>query len=811
MMTNELSVIDTVKLTSAEKGELNQEIDRIISQHAGNRTEINRLVFESVEAMTEADDAQAKLENKGFLKRLWGGLTGSNQRLQNKINSNRAVAQYAGQQTLQKLAEQNLMTFDLITAVNNKLNASVNAVDEEFRNIYQGLNKFLKHNRNELARLETRLEKVEQNVNLLTWQNSIEYQEFDGKEYMDMDDTSKIVCLARDFYEITKGNWSTSDLLLLKTAMSTVDIQPKSRVNYCAVLTEMNDNKVLKYKLLGGAIIKPMDDPSYLITMGTLEKLDTLNNRDAYIVDTVTDYMTSNGLNADRNDVRNYLTSKYLRDRAGVNLDTEVESYDLILDLLYNLRQADQENLLVMSESRLTAVMCEAEQLYMHCQFEEAAEQFEVLAAEGNARAMYFLGEIYTNYLPSLKKDTVKGNAWRTQGAKLGDVLCRLNTAYNQGVDKAGKVEIIEEVLPELIKLAEGGDVFAADELGGVYSNGEGIEKDINKAKQWILLVANHGHAIAMNNLGNLYFAESEYTKANEWYEKAGEAGYDWGWYNLAGSYCDGNGVEKNMQKAVQLYEKAYEIGGAAAGKSANQIGSIYWNEKKHTEAKEWFEKSSEAGYDWSWYNIAGFYCDGRGIERDTQKAIQLYGKTYEIGGAAAGKSANQIGDIYLNEKKYTEANEWYKKAGEAGCDWGWYNLAESYHNGAGVEKDMQKAVQLHEKAYEIGGAVAGKSANQIGNIYWRNERKYTEANEWYKKAGEAGYDFGWYNLAGCYYDGDGVEKDKQKAVQLYEKAYALQGKMAKKSAEMLMNIYRDELDNRKKAQEWRKKWNDQG
>ena len=234
-MANELTVIETDILNVDEKSELNANIDRIIEAHKNNRQEINRLVFESVAAMTEADQAQEKLSNKGFFRRFIGGITGSNQKLQNKINSNRAVVQYAAQQTLQKLAEQNLMTFDLITAVNNKLNASIYDVNTEFNRIYMGLEKFLKHSRNEIVRLETRLARVEQNVQLLTWQNSIEYLEFDGEEYLDMDDTKKIVCLTRDFFDITKGNWTTSDLLLLKTAMATIGIQPRSKVNYFGV------------------------------------------------------------------------------------------------------------------------------------------------------------------------------------------------------------------------------------------------------------------------------------------------------------------------------------------------------------------------------------------------------------------------------------------------------------------------------------------------------------------------------------------------------------------------------------------------
>ena len=351
-MTAELKVVEAEVLTKEDKTELDQNIERIIAAHKDNRQEINRLVFESVSAMTEADDAQSELSNKGFFKRLWGGVSGSNQRLQNKINSSRAAAQYASQQTLQKLAEQNLMTFDLIAAVNNKMNASLTKVDEEFTRIYDGLGKFFKANRNEMVRLETRLEKVERNVNLLTWQNSIEYQDFNGTDYNDLDDVTKIVCLTRDFFEITHGNWNTSDLLLLKTAMSTVDISPKEKVNYFETIKAIAHDDVLKEKLLGGSIIGEIPDPSYLISMGCLKKFEMLDNEENYVVDTITDYMGQNGIDVKRNKICSDLTSKYLANKASVDVNMDVDSYDLILDLLYNLKQSSEENLLKLSVSQ---------------------------------------------------------------------------------------------------------------------------------------------------------------------------------------------------------------------------------------------------------------------------------------------------------------------------------------------------------------------------------------------------------------------------------------------------------------------------
>lgn len=99
-MSNELQVIETDVLTVEEKATLSTEIDRIIAAHKDNRQDINRLVFESVAAMTTADEAASELSNKGFFRRLIGELSGDNQHLQNKINSNRAAVQYAYQQTL---------------------------------------------------------------------------------------------------------------------------------------------------------------------------------------------------------------------------------------------------------------------------------------------------------------------------------------------------------------------------------------------------------------------------------------------------------------------------------------------------------------------------------------------------------------------------------------------------------------------------------------------------------------------------------------------------------------------------------------
>ena len=119
-MSTELKIIDPAFLNQEDRTELDTNIESMIASFKSNRQEINRLVFESVSALTMGENYEQELAQKKGLRRLLGGITGSNKRLQDKINHNRAIAQYAAQKTIQRLAEQNLMTFDLITAVNNK-------------------------------------------------------------------------------------------------------------------------------------------------------------------------------------------------------------------------------------------------------------------------------------------------------------------------------------------------------------------------------------------------------------------------------------------------------------------------------------------------------------------------------------------------------------------------------------------------------------------------------------------------------------------------------------------------------------------
>lgn len=689
-MTNkkELTLVNAEVLTPEEKTELDTEIDRIIEEHKENRKEINRLVFESVAAMTEADEAGSRLESKGFLRRLIGGITGSNQKLQNKINRSRAAAQYASQQTLQKLAEQNLMSFDLITAVNNKLNASMQSVGEGFQFIFTGLEKFFKHSRNEMVRLEMRMDKVERNVNLLTWQNSIEYLDFNGEEYTEMDDVKKIVCLVRDFYDITKGEYSTADLLLLKAAMSSIGINPKSQVNYGQILESVAEDDALKNKLLGGKRIRPVSDPGYLIAMSGLQKMDALQNEEKYTVDTVAGYVSKYDDTVTAEMISRDLTSNYLKNAAGVDVDTELDSFDMVLDLLYSLKQAEEEHLLVSPKEEPPALPEEdslqekeketmekdpklqsAEELFLDYKLEEAHAVFTELAEAGNGRAMYFLGEYCDHgYVPE-HEDEAKAIDWWEKGAESGDALAAVRYAESLPHSSGKRKQLLNDFADKVLSQAEAGDPIAQNEAAQMYREGCGVEADTAKMKEWLAKSGDAGFWLSQTQLGECFSDEKNYEEAAAWYKQAALSGYAAAQNYLGEYYYYGNGVEEDKEEAVEWFRKAAEQGYAAA---QNSLGKCYYNgegvEQDYKEAVKWYQKAVKQGYAAAQNHLGECYYRGTGVEKDHKEAVKWYRKAAEQGYAEA---QDHLGNCYYHEdgveRNYKEAEKWFRKAAEQG------------------------------------------------------------------------------------------------------------------------------------------------
>ena len=806
--SNQLAIVDGNEVfTIDEQTELEKQIDHVIAAHKNNRREINRLVFECTSALTAADDASHELASKGFFSRFIGAITGSNKRLQDKINRNTRAAQYASQVTMQKLAEQNLMTVDLLTAVNNKLNASIDAVNEKFKEQFVILGKFILKNRGDIISLSLRMDKAEWNVKLLNWQASVEYLKLNGVEYSDLDDTGKIVCLARDFYDLTGGNWTTSDLLLLKAAMGQIGIAPKKEMNIFDTLKTIADTPVLQEKLLNHHGIKPISDPSYLISMGTLEKLNTLADKDRYMVDGVAANYKSHGVAMGADEIRGDLAKGYMRQQANVNLNTNVGAYDFMLDLLYNLSESTAEGLLQCKDDK--GLM----KLFLTDHTEKAYEQIREAADEGNAIALYMMAEYFSQGYGVRPINQQKAIAYFKKSYEAGYAVAGYDVAASLPDGSPEQDEIRKDEKDKILELANEGDVFAqanaawgyregygtaADafeavkwyqkaakqgyawaqyNLGDMYQNGTGVEQSDEKATEWVLKAAEQGYARAQYDLGEMYEygtdVEQSYAKAAEWWQKAAKQGLAEAQCKLGVMYENGMGVEQSDVKAAEWFLKAAEQGNADA---QCNLGVMYANgtgvEQSDVKAAEWFLKAAEQGLARAQFILGIMYRDGTGIERSDEKAAEWYLKAAEQGFAEA---QYDLGYMYSNgrgvEQSDEKAAEWVLKAAEQGFADAQYSLGCMYDKGTGVEQSDVKAAEWYLKAAEQGLA---RAQYNLGFMYANGRgvaQSYEKAREWYLKAAEQGYADAQYNLGFMYEYGDGVEQSDVKAREWWQKA----------------------------------------
>ena len=278
--------------------------------------------------------------------------------------------------------------------------------------------------------------------------------------------------------------------------------------------------------------------------------------------------------------------------------------------------------------------MKKAEQIFLNYKLDVAFELFKKLAENGNGRAMYFLGEFYSQPYGKTKKDNKKAKEWRIKGKEVGDVLAALNVAYYLPKNSDERNRTCFELFEDILKLSEDGDIFAQNELADMYLYGYGIEGDKEEGVKWLKKSAESGYWRSMDELANCYF--------------------------------NGIGVSQDKLKAIDLYKKVYELG---SGRAANGIGRIYENQNNSEEAVKWYRKGFEKGDDWSGYNLAYCYYDGIGVPQDELKALELYKKVYELGGSASGETAYEIGGIYLGQEKLKEAYMWYKSSLEYGVE----------------------------------------------------------------------------------------------------------------------------------------------
>ncbi|MCH8078958.1 MAG: SEL1-like repeat protein [Proteobacteria bacterium] len=301
--------------------------------------------------------------------------------------------------------------------------------------------------------------------------------------------------------------------------------------------------------------------------------------------------------------------------------------------------------------------------------------------------------------------------------------------AFIDSIEVAPDLDDIGSV-SDLQPLAVRGNANAQYQLGALFYQGKGVQRDFVQAFLWYRRAAQQGHADAQYSLGNMYLMgegikQDDY-HARQWYEKASEQGHGSAQHNLeslqriaiAESEPKTDYDQQNNLLLEQDEEGLEEKPEDKKGFFSKLFGKGDDNEEDESiitdEAVEATERSNDQ-----------ISVDNTESTRDSAKSIYEKGLAYEFGEGVA--------------QSYSTAFEYFNKSAEQNHAPAQYKMGLAYAYGQGTEKDPVSAAEWYQKSAIQGYALAQRT---LGTLYMAGdgvEQNKPLALAWYNILADSG------------------------------------------------------------------------
>lgn len=326
---------------------------------------------------------------------------------------------------------------------------------------------------------------------------------------------------------------------------------------------------------------------------------------------------------------------------------------------------------------------------------------------------------------------------------------------------------------------AEAGNVNDQLTLATKYSTGNGVVKDQAAASRWYLIAAQSGNVPAMYEVSMRYRNGYGFTKSDGesdvWRQRAASGGHPEAahamahWYGTVTSKGAFLSEDKNKdttessRQLVAWLTRASELGSLAAkhelalvrlfgiSKGGARTGYLIPLPSVTASAIQLLTDNAEAGYWQSQYALAELYQADyadikpnqhesnkwwQRLDAQTDASVQVaIGRRYFVGDA----NGYRAGDNKWNGKSlsYNETNrvafEWFSRAAAQANKDALWQLAVMEYGGIGTSKNPTRAVQLYQKAAELGQVNAmyylgmayisgnGIQRDNVSALHWLN------------------------------------------------------------------------------------------
>ena len=427
---------------------------------------------------------------------------------------------------------------------------------------------------------------------------------------------------------------------------------------------------------------------------------------------------------------------------------------------------------------------------------ERALELWKPLAEKGDFNAQFYMGQLYREG-KGVPPDPREAARWFQKAADQGQASAQNNLAYfyatGLGVPKSDEI-----AYKWLVLAAAGGhadakrniELFASRltpealaeteaRLGWMYQTGWKVTRqDSKEAAHWYLSAALRGHAVAQNNIADMYArgegVDFNLAEAYRWYAASAMQGHYPAQFNLAMLFFKGHGVAQDFAQAYawlhlviqaaakegettvsantggearkQIYLLEQQMTAADRLRATNGIGVLYHQglgvKQNYAEARSWYQRAADGGYASGFYNLGLLHQDGLGVEKNTATAAEWFRQAAELGHAAAQNNYGVLLQQGISGKQDpTAALEWFRKAANQGYLNAQTNLGAAYYSGNGIERDYTQAMSWFRKAADSGYPRALEMVGRMTFLGQGAKADAKEAYKWFWLAQSLGYE----------------------------------------------------------------------
>lgn len=207
------------------------------------------------------------------------------------------------------------------------------------------------------------------------------------------------------------------------------------------------------------------------------------------------------------------------------------------------------------------------------------------------------------------------------------------NASFKLGVHHLNRKGERSEALKYLKRSALLGNPQANILLGLMYYRGEGVIKDKEQAKRYMIEASRKDRKFSHHNLGVILWHENNVKAAVSKLEIAAEEGLSVSQHLLGGFYLKGEKVEKDISKSIYYLKKASDN---KQSRASYLLGMIYLKEQYSNVnkklAEKYFKTAAELGHVRGMYNLATMYFYGEGIAVNKDMAKYWYRKAANNG-----------------------------------------------------------------------------------------------------------------------------------------------------------------------------------